>query len=160
MNDKSKVTVAFIDEPTIGIGPSGRSIGVPVGAYMLADLDGLEDGVVMLRNPQHLDELLAMMPEWAVSEQVEVLDGVDPIGWAHCRRHDPDLTASSQEQVGTPAPEIAVLRAKFVHADDDEREGIQIRLAQLGTVVYPPGTAEYDDYRRRLNKALDDWRVV
>lgn len=52
--------------------------------------------------------------------------------------------------------EIRSLRDEFPGASEDRQEEIRIRLAQLGTVVYPAGTPEYDAYRENLRKALAD----
>lgn len=53
--------------------------------------------------------------------------------------------------------EILALRAEFPDATDERKAEIQVRLAILGTVVYPEGTPEYEEYRRKLRAALADW---
>jgi hypothetical protein len=53
--------------------------------------------------------------------------------------------------------EIEALRAEFPGATEDRQESIRVRLAQLGAVVYPPGTPEHEQYTKDLRAALAQW---
>lgn len=55
--------------------------------------------------------------------------------------------------------EIRDLREEFEGSSEERKEEIRIRLAQLGAVVYPPGTPEYKQYTKDLRKALEGWIV-
>jgi hypothetical protein len=52
--------------------------------------------------------------------------------------------------------EINALRTEYTNAGLARREEITLRLNQLGTVVYPLGTPEYDEYSNRMRIALAD----
>jgi hypothetical protein len=98
MEPKKKVQVAFIDEPTVGIGPNGRGAEVEPGAYKVAELDGMRNGVVMIEGED--GALLAMVAENDVAEVLKVLDGPYPVAWAVYHRAHPNVLASWAEQNG------------------------------------------------------------
>jgi hypothetical protein len=52
--------------------------------------------------------------------------------------------------------EIGALRTEFEDADDDRREEIRVRLFELGTVVYPEGSPQHEQYAADLKAALAD----
>ncbi len=96
---KKKARVAFIDEPANGLGWHGRGVKVEPGAYRVAQLDGMQDGIIMLQDPGS-DKLLAMVEEQSVAEFREVLDTPFAPQWATYYRENPDVQASWGEQNG------------------------------------------------------------
>lgn len=42
--------LATVHQPTIGAGPDGKQITVPLGRYRVADLDGVSDKVLYLQD--------------------------------------------------------------------------------------------------------------
>lgn len=101
MTDKKKVRVAFLDLDATGIGPNGRGVPVASGQYRVAELDSMEDGVLMLECPSD-GSLLAMVPTWAVDHTQEVLDGEHALAWAAYYRANPQVVATWGEQNGRP----------------------------------------------------------
>lgn len=53
---------------------------------------------------------------------------------------------------------VVRLRGEFASAEDWRKERITAALATMGTVVYPEGTPEYEEYRKSLTEALDAWK--
>lgn len=94
-----KVRVAFIDEPAQGLGWHGGGVTVDPGAYVVADLDGMERGIVMLREPGK-ETFQAMVEETSVAEFREVTDGAYAAEWAAYYRANPDVLASWADQNG------------------------------------------------------------
>jgi hypothetical protein len=94
-----KARVAFIDETANGLGWHGRGVQVEPGAYRVAQLDGMQDGIVMLQEPGS-EKLLAMVEDTSVAEFREVLDTPYAAEWATYYRSNPDVLASWGEQNG------------------------------------------------------------
>lgn len=95
---KRKVMVAFLDEEATGIGPSGSGIKVAPGPYLVAALDGMRPGIIMLSEAD--GTLVAMMGIDYVTHMQEVLDGPYPLEWAAYYRERPEVLASWGEQNG------------------------------------------------------------
>jgi hypothetical protein len=95
---RDKVSVAFLDAEAIGIGPSGRAIPVPAGAYKIVAFDGQRAGMIMLADED--DRPVAMMGLDYVDHIEEVLDGPYPLEWAAYHREKPHVLASWAEQNG------------------------------------------------------------
>ena len=96
---KKQVRVAFLDEETQGIGPNGRGTRVAPGAYIIADLDGMEPGMLMLQVAGST-LLLAIVQESDANHIQEVLDGPHARDWAAYYRAHPNTVASWGEQNG------------------------------------------------------------
>ncbi len=92
-----KVRVAFIDEPANGLGWHGRGVQVEPGAYRVAELDAMEDGIIMLCKPDE-KTFLAMVKETSVKKFIEVLDGPHSVERAIYYRKNPDALAARGEQ--------------------------------------------------------------
>lgn len=52
--------------------------------------------------------------------------------------------------------ETTRLRNEYKTATPDRQSEITLRLNQLGQVVFPPGSPEYETYARNLRVALSD----
>lgn len=98
MERKDKVMVAFLDEEATGIGPNGRAMKVAPGPYVVAALDGMRPGIIMLAEPD--GTLIAMMDLDYVAHMQEVLDGPYPLKWAAYYRDNPNVLATWGEQNG------------------------------------------------------------
>lgn len=95
---KPKVMVAILDEEATGIGPDGRGKKVAPGAYLVAALDGMRPGIIMLADTD--GTLIAMMGIDYVAHMQEVLDGPYPLEWAAYYRQRPEVLASWGEVNG------------------------------------------------------------
>jgi hypothetical protein len=72
--------------------------------------------------------------------------------------HEDETTTRVKSEVITDAElEVAALRAEHPTATPERQDEIVARLANLGTVVYPEGTPEYEAYRKALRSALAEW---
>lgn len=100
--EKPKVRVAFIDERAYGLAPNGGARPIEPGAYRIADLAGMKNGMIMLVHPD--DSLVAMIPMEYAAEIIETVSIKDPVGWATYRRHNPKTLAVWGEQNNRMAP--------------------------------------------------------
>lgn len=97
---ENKIRYAFVEGVIPGIGPDGHMQPIQPGVYLVAELDGMTEGIVMLRpGKEKTGDLMAKVQESTISV-MEVLDTAHSYEWAMYYWQHPGSTRSIGEQLG------------------------------------------------------------